>query len=347
MLHFGSMSIAKTSQSHPLRIAQVGIRDGRGAIGLTFCPGKKHTGMISGAWDRDLCIDMKAIEDFGATALVTLMEDAELDAVHVRPDCLRAEALEHGIEWHYLPVADVDIPDRRFEDMWTYSGLRLRNILKCGGKVVVHCRGGLGRTGTIAARLLVEFGDEPKVAIKKVRAARPGTIETQAQENYVKNCLPVRFARVDESQEERALACLLGGAIGDAFGYAVEFSSLAEIHKKFGEVGINSPVRHHGKLVVSDDTQMTLFTLEGLLRAIENQASTRDLYLREIRNSYLDWLDTQNGSVPDKNVHGWLVREKSMRALRAPGNTCLSALKTGGIGSIKQPINDSQNLSKN
>jgi ADP-ribosyl-[dinitrogen reductase] hydrolase len=131
------MSIAKTSQSHPLRIAQVGIRDGRGVIGLTFCPGKKHTGMISGAWDRDLCIDMKAIEDFGATVLVTLMEDAELDAVHVPPDCLRAEALEHGIEWHYLPVADVDIPDRRFEDMWTYSGLRLRNILKCGGKVVV------------------------------------------------------------------------------------------------------------------------------------------------------------------------------------------------------------------
>src|ERR1019366_417276 len=169
------MSTAKTSQSHPLRIEPVEIRDGRGVIGLTFCPGKKHTGMISGAWDRDLRIDMKAIEDFGAAALVTLMEDAELDAVHVPPDRLRAEAREHGIEWHYLPVADVDIPDRQFEDRWTYAGLRLRNILKRGGRVVVHCRGGLGRTGTIAARLLVEFGDDPKVAIKKIRAARSGT----------------------------------------------------------------------------------------------------------------------------------------------------------------------------
>jgi ADP-ribosylglycohydrolase len=67
------------------------------------------------------------------------------------------------------------------------------------------------------------------------------------------------------SQEERAVACLLGGAIGDGLGYEVEFSKLDAIRERFGDSGIMTPVLHKGKLVVSDDTQMTLFTLEGLL----------------------------------------------------------------------------------
>jgi ADP-ribosylglycohydrolase len=87
---------------------------------------------------------------------------------------------------------------------------------------------------------------------------------------------------------------------------------------------------------------MTLFTLERLLRANENNARTRELFLREIRQSYLDWHDTQNGTVPGKSARGWLAREKSMRALRGPGNTCLSALRAGGIGSLEEPANDSK-----
>jgi protein-tyrosine phosphatase len=62
--------------------------------------------------------------------------------------------------------------------------------------------GGLGRTGTVAGRLLVEFGDEPETAIKKIRAARQGSIETTAQEKYVENCKSIAFARVQRSEEE-------------------------------------------------------------------------------------------------------------------------------------------------
>jgi protein-tyrosine phosphatase len=79
----------------------------------------------------------------------------------------------------------VSIPDARFEQAWDVAGEELRSILRRGSDVLVHCRGGLGRAGTIAARLLVELGVEPAAAIANVRAVRPGTIETSDQEKFV------------------------------------------------------------------------------------------------------------------------------------------------------------------
>lgn len=97
------MAAAKTSQSHPLKIDPVVIRDGRGVIGLTFCPGKKGQGLYSGAWDRDLHTDLQAIQEFGAKAIVTLMESDELDEVNVPVGLLGSWAKEFGLEWHHLP----------------------------------------------------------------------------------------------------------------------------------------------------------------------------------------------------------------------------------------------------
>jgi ADP-ribosyl-[dinitrogen reductase] hydrolase len=185
------MHTPKTSQSHPLQINVVVVGESGGIIGLTFCPGKKHTGLYAGAWNRDLQADLHAIQTFGATALVTLMESDELNKVGVPAPLLGERARELGLEWHHLPIKDVYIPDDRFEHAWGESGLRLRNILAAGGKIVVHCLGGLGRTGTVAGRLLVEFGDTPETAIARIRAARPRSIETTAQEEYVRRCQPV------------------------------------------------------------------------------------------------------------------------------------------------------------
>jgi hypothetical protein len=96
---------------------------------------------------------------------------------------------------------------------------------------------------------------------------RTGAIEIRKQEEYVKNCKPVS-AREPRSRDEKTLAVLLGGAIGDAFGYEVKFDSIRSIRTRFGSAGITEPTFHDRKLVVSDDTQMTLFTLEGLVRAL-------------------------------------------------------------------------------
>ena len=331
------MATIKTSASHPLRIDLVALKPLGGTIGLTFCPGKKHYGTYEGQWDRDLDADLAVIRQYGAEALVTLMEEAELPRVHVSPALLGSKVAELGLEWHLLPIRDQAIPDGSFEDLWTYSGPRLREHLRLGKKIAIHCLGGLGRTGTVAARLLIELGEPPETAINSVRRARPGSIENSAQENYVRRCRPV----VAEERHERALACLLGGALGDAFGYTVEFSSVADIRRRFGPKGIADAVLLDGKFLVSDDTQMTLFTLEGLLHTLEGSSTPA---LESIRLAYLEWLQTQRGNQRSKAAPqcGWLMRQSVMQADRAPGNTCLSALRAGGRGMIGKPINDSK-----
>jgi ADP-ribosylglycohydrolase len=317
-----------------LRVDNLAIGSQSGVIGLTFCPGKQR-----GAWDRDLAADLEAIKSSGAEALVTLMETDELTAVGVPATELGGQAASLGLEWHHLPIRDVDVPDGAFEDLWTYSGLRLRHLLVRGKKVVIHCLGGLGRTGTIAARLLVELGTSPEAAIRAVRAARTGAIETRKQEDYIKHCKPLASARTPRSREEKVLGVLLGGAIGDAFGYEVEFDPISRIRTRFGSSGITEPVFHGGRLVVSDDTQMTLFTLEGLLQALGEEGFSMLSCVDSVRLAYLDWLGTQRGSV---NGKGWLAAQPEMHARRAPGNTCMSALGAGGNGSISRPINNSK-----
>lgn len=329
--------MARTSLTHPLEIATVPL-EGGGAVGITFCPGKRQPGALTGAWHRDLALDLDRVVAWGAVAVVTLLEAHELAALGVEG---LGEAVEaRGLAWHHLPIPDVGVPDAAFEAAWAYAGLRLRGHLAAGGRVLVHCKGGLGRGGTIAARLLVERGWAPERAIAAVRAARPGAIETEAQARHV---LAARPPACDEALLGRLLGCLLGGAVGDAFGYTVEFMQLADIRRRFGPAGLTEPVPEGGRLVVSDDTQMTLFTLEGMLRALaasEPPGSAR--VTEEVRRAYLDWLDTQSGRAPGPGLHGTLARKPALRVRRAPGMTCLSALSAGGNGTPERPINDSK-----
>ncbi len=82
------------------------------------------------------------------------------------------------MEWLHLPIRDVSTPGPEFAEQWPAHCKRPRGRLDAGENIVVHCRGGLGRAGMISARLLVESGVEPEAAITRVRAARPGAIDT-------------------------------------------------------------------------------------------------------------------------------------------------------------------------
>ena len=132
----------------------------------------------------------------------------------------------------------------------------------------------------------------------------------------------------------RFLGCLLGGAVGDALGAPVEFMSRAEILRQFGSKGISDYAPAYGRLgAITDDTQMTLFTAEGLLRAhVRGCMKGITSYPSMTANAYLRWLHTQgettySGVDPIVVNSGWLIQQPALHHRRAPGNTCLSALR--------------------
>jgi ADP-ribosyl-[dinitrogen reductase] hydrolase len=178
----------RTSTTHPLEIATISAGPGFGRIGITFCPGKYDPHAMSGHWDRDLAIDLDSVRGWGAAAVITLLEHGELACLRVEK--LGDEVTARNMRWFHLPIADVSIPDERFEQEWATVGRELRALLRSRRDVLVHCRGGLGRAGTIAARLLIELGMEPQAAVDAVRSVRPGAIETSRQLRYVLACRP-------------------------------------------------------------------------------------------------------------------------------------------------------------
>ncbi|MBR1529866.1 MAG: ADP-ribosylglycohydrolase family protein [Oscillospiraceae bacterium] len=131
--------------------------------------------------------------------------------------------------------------------------------------------------------------------------------------------------------------CLIGGAAGDALGYEVEFMRRRNIIIKFGPEGITDYVLHNGKAIISDDTQMTMFTAQGLL-----QADSPENYLQEIRISYLDWYQTQQFDFELAGRDSGLMSIRELFHRRAPGLTCMSALSAGAPGTIENPANHSK-----
>jgi ADP-ribosyl-[dinitrogen reductase] hydrolase len=164
-----------------LHIDPVSIPDTPGRLGLCACPGGRGA---AGAGRRiDLLVDLEAIRSFPAAGVVSLVEERELRALGL--DVLPRELARAGLWWKHLPIGDMGIPDREWEQRWTRQGAAIRRALAAGDNVVLHCWAGLGRTGTVAARLLTEFGLAPAAAIGRVRDARPGSIQTRRQERYV------------------------------------------------------------------------------------------------------------------------------------------------------------------
>ncbi|MBK1736201.1 hypothetical protein CKO15_13170, partial [Halorhodospira abdelmalekii] len=134
---------------------------------------------------RKLDDDIESIAQWGACRVVTLMERSELAAFGVGDLGSRIqERLGEG-SWHHLPIIDGSVPGAKAEAAWEAIADDLHACLDAGLRICLHCLGGLGRTGVIACRLLIETGVDPDDALRRVRQARLGAVETREQLEYV------------------------------------------------------------------------------------------------------------------------------------------------------------------
>ncbi len=275
------MPTARTSENRPLRIAAVTPGDGQGRIGLTLCPGKTDPGAFSGPTARDLDTDLDVIQRWGATAVVSLITGEEMDRLSVRdlPEAVR----DRHMEWWHAPIPDGMPPGADFEAAWTVAGEAVRDRLRLGFDVLVHCKGGLGRAGTVAARLLVDLGEGPDQAIRRVREARQGAIENEAQEAHVAQCsarTPSAPSKNADGIGDRALGAFLGLAVGDAVGTTLEFRRRDAQPRLEDMVGGGPFGQPPGGW--TDDTAMALALADSL-------AASETLDYRNLMDRFVRW----------------------------------------------------------
>ena len=273
----------RTSASHPLLIAEVCPAPGMGLIGVTLCPGKTQSWGLSGAWARDLDTDLGAIVTWNAAVVLTLVEQDELERLQVTG--LGYAVQEGHMEWLHLPIRDRSVPDAAFQEAWVEVGESLRARLRAGFNVLIHCMGGLGRAGMMAARLLVELGWKPDDAIRAVRKVRPGAIETDDQEDLVHGCIAEAEHQPDTGMaavRERAIGSLLGLAVGDALGTTLEFSPRDSKPRITEIVGGGPFGLEPGQW--TDDTSMALAVADSLL-------SCGELDEQDLMTRFVSWMD--------------------------------------------------------
>ena len=309
----------RTSASHP-----IGVDWARGPashrIGLTFAPGKKDRSTIGNyRWDRDLAADLdRLVQTHGATVLACLVEDHELPTLGI-PD-LVGEAQRRGLDVRRVPIVDGGTP----RDLSAFQAFTtgLADAVRAGETVVVHCRGGLGRTGMVAACTLIELGLTPEQALEAVKGARgPKCPETAAQRAVVQTYRPRAATTPAGGRADRIAGAVLGAAIGDAMGHPTEFiTTVAEIRRKYGPQGVTKfelfrAIDGRRFAPYTDDTQMAEAVLACLL---DNPRATLDATMTDLAQRFVDWADNPQGG------H------------RGPGNACLagcSALKAGATWS--------------
>ncbi|MCD8310328.1 MAG: ADP-ribosylglycohydrolase family protein [Prevotellaceae bacterium] len=270
---------------------------------------------------------------FGVRHFVDLTVEGELN-----PYC---ESLPKEVSHHRFPIPDCGTPgsitgvERLLE--------RIESLSRRGGDVYLHCWGGTGRTGMIAACYLASKEAHPTLegVLRSLRArfsvmpksAWRDTPDTDGQVKFIG--LFIDHLNQSRLMRRRVADCIRGslmaGAAGDALGYPVEFMTRQGMLSMYGAGGITQfeidP--HSGKALVSDDTQMTLFTANGMLMGL-----TRG-YMRGIGgnpegyvlSAYKDWYYTQTlkADIKSRGKDTWLRDLPELAHRRAPGSTCMSA----------------------
>ena len=152
-------------------------------ICLSAFPGREHTNVFS----IDL---MEEFFDFLDSnryrSLVSLVEVHEFDQFISYPK-FEEKIGKRNFSWFFHPLKDMTAPDEIFRERFFETQLHLLENLRSGKKIAIHCKGGLGRSGTIAALLLRHLGFSAEKSIELVRKSRPGAIETEEQEIFIQS----------------------------------------------------------------------------------------------------------------------------------------------------------------
>jgi len=177
--------IHATSDTHPIRVDVVPTPGLPGRLGLTFAPGKNAPSETARVhWLRDAETDLNALRKrHGTDVLVALLRPYEYDLLGIPH--LIPQAHRHGMTVRRFEIADRTVPHAALSDTFDATIDEVCDDLRAGRTVTVFCRGGLGRSGLVAACVLVRLGEKPAHAIARVRSARPGAVETREQERYV------------------------------------------------------------------------------------------------------------------------------------------------------------------
>ena len=318
----------RTSQNDPIRISAVTPGDGAGRIGITLCPGKKDLRAQNGPANRDLGLDLDEIQRWGATAVISLITDEEIDYLQVSG--LREAVEARHMEWWHLPIPDVNPPGFDFERGWRIAGEAIRDRLRMGFDVLVHCKGGLGRAGTVGSRLLVELGENPDSAIRKVRKARPRAVETTGQKRHIQRCERAVSPAPSTAQEDirdRAMGAMLGLAVGDALGTTLEF------HKRDKEPRIVD-ITGGGPFQLppgcwTDDTAMALALADSLLAA-------ESLDCRDLVDRFVAWWRNGEYSCTGDCFDIGITTRNALERYRQTGDPLAGSTdpKTAGNGSL-------------
>lgn len=157
---------------HPYDVLDIPQRPGH--LIFTPCPGTR---------DASLSKALATLKDAGANALITLMPDAELAANDASD--LSAVCSELGLEWLHLPIADEHVPLADFDAAWARHREEIATLLDSNATLAIHCKGGSGRTGLIAARILIELGVERETAVRHVQALRPKALQHPAHAGWL------------------------------------------------------------------------------------------------------------------------------------------------------------------
>lgn len=158
--------------SHPFD--SLSVPDQPGRLLFTPCPGTK---------DSSLANALSTLKQAGASAVLTLMPLAELESNGASE--LPAQCAALGLTWLHLPVADEQVPLADFDRAWQDCHAQIRDLLSADQTIAIHCKGGSGRTGLVAARILIDNGMRRSQAVSLVQALRPKAIQHPAHAGWL------------------------------------------------------------------------------------------------------------------------------------------------------------------